>query len=102
MSDSYIGRIRKVSGPGKSYLIKIDGNTSLAFDDLNLSGTSGGLATMQIVATDGVIDIKMFILKRSLTETYTYLIISSRLLTYRIYTQKTQQIMIFCAIKLIM
>lgn len=58
VSDSYIGRIRKVSGPGKSYLIKIDGNTSLAFDDLNLSGTSGGLATMQIVATDGVIDIK--------------------------------------------
>jgi hypothetical protein len=53
VEDSYIGYVNRLQGSGKNYVCKVAGDSSLTFKEVNLGGTTGGLASFQIVTVGG-------------------------------------------------
>lgn len=66
-NNCYIGSVQKLSGTGKTYLCKVDGDSSLVFQDVNLGSSTGGLASFQIVTTGGFTRVENIYLEAQTT-----------------------------------
>jgi hypothetical protein len=53
VSDSYIGSVANVSGSGNDFVVRIAGNTSLDFLNMNIGSVQGVNAALQVAITGG-------------------------------------------------